>query len=264
MLSGLQFIFSFLALVATLAAPRAGFAQDGFVFGADNEGVPVKVPGFGKAGPPVGARPELGAEGTADYAPILGVYSIVNPAEDTGGLWAVFGVTRQLCGALHRGEKSLVDAAPKGFKIERADIHALGFEGKGWNKDRFAVTVTGDSELDVAAGHPYWEITYEDNGRLATCSVTLGSFSRREGGAAGKEERERAIPFMYVFVPQMFGSILVEPHNAGAHPLSPGDVLSMVSPCGPDWCRITTSFDFREGFWYATARIRFNLPAAVE
>lgn len=255
-----------LAAVLT-ASPFAAQAQSGFVLGADIEGAPVDVPGFGEPGQlPADNRVELGAQGTGDYARFLGLFSIVSPEQDISGLWGIFKVTRDMCGALYRGEKSLVEAAPEGFFIERGDVFALGWKNENWDGTRFAVTKTGDSERDVAEGHPAWEVDFSEDGHLRECGVTFGSAvgSNRNKSTASEDARKSAVPFMYVTVPHFYSAILVEPQNAGAYGLQQHDLLIMLTPCGASWCSTTTSFDFSEGNWFVQSHTRFNLPSKAD
>lgn len=248
-----------LGLAVLLAGPGQPRAQEGSVSGSDKDRAPA-----GETLAPVLERPELGASGTGDYSLQLGRLSIVNPAMDASGLWAVYRVTYLMCRAVFRGEKSLAEAAPEGFRIARQDIHFLGFERENWNGDWYVVTVTGDSERDAAGFHPYWGVRYGDDGRLSECSVTLGTPAGRVEGTTSDAERQRLLLFMYVSVPQLFSAIITEPHHAGLYPLSPGDAINMVAPCRSAWCRITTLYDFRENDWYASTTISFDNPVKME
>lgn len=251
----------FVLAAALLAMPADGAAQDGFKFGADNLGAPMEPPGLGAAGQAaVRDRPELGAAGQGDYSRLLGRFSVVEPTEDVTGLWSVFRVTRILCSALYQGDKSLVEVAPKGFVIARGDIHTLGFGGNHWDEDWYAVTATGDSEMDAAAGHPAWQIEYDDDGSLESCGVTIGPRISDEPGTPGDADRANVIRYMYIGVPQQFSAIVTEPRFAGVYPLGPHEVITMVAPCGSEWCRVQTMYDFSPGKWYVSSTIRFNLP----
>jgi len=254
-----------LAATAVFVAPGTGRAQDGFVFGADNQGKPIETPGFGVAGKRAASdRPAPGTAGTGDYSRFLGRLSIVQPEENNGGLWTVFRMTRLLCNSLYQGRVSITEAAPEGFVIERSDVHMLGFAGKHWKEDRYAITVTGDSEKDAAGGHPFWEIKYDEAGRLTSCGVTLGPGLDRQEDMSAEDQRARAIQLMYIGVPQLFSAILVEPRFAGTYPLAPSEVVELAAPCDGGWCRISTIYDFRPGTWHVMSTIRFNLPPAAD
>jgi len=153
------------------------------------------------------------------------------PAENTGGLWTVFRITRLLCTSLYQGRTTLVDAAPKGFVIERSDVHMLGFAGKHWNEDHYAISVTGDSEKDAAGGHPYWEVKYDAAGNLTSCGVTLGPKPEGTPSTAAEKERTHAIRLMYIGVPQLYSAILVAPRFTGTYPLAPSEVVELAAPC---------------------------------
>jgi hypothetical protein len=256
----------FVFVAAMLAMPAIGAAQDGFTFGADNQGAPIARPGFGVAGQAaVRDRPELGAAGLGDYSFFLGPhFSIVEPTEDIDGLLSVFRVTQLLCNSLYQGDKSLVEAAPKGFVIARGDIHALGFGGNHWDGDWYAVTVTGDSETDAAGGHPAWEIRYDNDGSLISCGVAIGTETRREQRTIVDADRTNVIQYMYIGMPQLFSAIITEPRFAGLYPLSPSELITMAVPCGGVWCRIVTVYDFSPGMWYVSSTIRFNLPQKAD
>lgn len=262
-----RFAPEILVAAILLMPTTVALAQSGFVLGADIEGAPVEVPGFGQPGlSPFGGQPEPGAAGTGDYARFLGRFSLVNPEHDISGLWSIFKVTHEMCGALYRAEKSLVEAAPEGFYIERGDVFALGWENGTWDGTGYAITKTGDSERDAAEGHPAWEVKFFEDGGLRECGVTFGSAVSSNGskGAASEEARKTAAPFMYVTVPQIYSAILVEPNKAGTYGLQQFDLLVMLSPCGPSWCRTTTMFDFSEGKWHVQSRTRFNLPLKMD
>ncbi|MCV0427200.1 MAG: hypothetical protein K5905_17195 [Roseibium sp.] len=251
--------------MAIFARPPGVAAQDSFTFGADNLGAPIDRPGFGPAGQ-AGKRdwPELGADGQGDYAVVLGRLTIAKPTEDVAGLWSVYRVTQMVCNSLYRGNKTLAEVAPKGFVIARGDIHALGFGGKNWGENWYAITKTGDSEADAAEGHPAWEIKYDDDGNLSSCSVTIGPGPARDKSATNDADRAQAIQYMYIGVPQQFSAIITEPHFAGVYPLSANELITMAVPCGDAWCRISTLYDFRPGKWHFSSTIRFNLPAKAE
>ena len=254
-----------LLAAAMLALPTGAFAQDGFVFGADNQGRPIEHPGFGPAGETSDHDfPAPGAAGQGDYAATLGRLSLVDPTEDVTGLWTVYRITRLVCGALRKGDKGLVEAAPKGFTIVRGDIHALGFGGKNWEKDWYAVTVTGDSEKDAVGGHPAWEIKFGKDGSLKSCGVTVGPKDVREPDAQGDADRQQAIQYMYVGVPQQFSAIITEPYFVGVYTLNTLEATTMAVPCGNEWCRISTLYDFRPGNWFFSSTIRFNLPSKAD
>ncbi|WP_306142409.1 hypothetical protein [Roseibium sp. MMSF_3412] len=258
-----RFVVSALLAAVLSASSIAALAESSFVLGTDIEG----APGFGEPGLlPQDARIQPGAAGTGDYARFLGLFSIVNPENDISGLWGIFRVTRDLCGALYRGEKGLVEAAPKGFFIERGDVFALGWKNEIWDGTRYAVTKTGDSERDVVGGHPAWEVIFFEDGRLRECGVTFGSAfgSNRNASAASEDARKSAVTFMYVTVPHFYSAILVEPQNAGAYGLQQHDLLIMLTPCGASWCRTTTTFDFSEGNWYVQSSTEFNLPLKAD
>lgn len=248
-------------LAATLTLPPAiGAAQSDFEFGADNEGAPIDPPGFRAAGQRAEHdRPKVGSPGKGDYSFWLNRYSIVEPERDAMGLWSIYFVTGTICRSLYQAERSLIDVAPKGFVIQRGDVHSFGVGSKNFDNRWYAITVTGDSETDAAGGHPYWEIKYADDGSLLSCAVTVGSSMQREAVMAGDADRADAIQFMYIGVPQQFSAILLEPRFAGLYALAPGQLITMAVPCASKWCRITTMYDFAPGQWYATSRIRFDL-----
>ncbi|MHA7773718.1 hypothetical protein [Roseibium sp. M-1] len=255
----------FIVAAALVASPEDGLAQEGFVFGADNLGASMDAPGFGAPGKRAESdRPELGSAGLGDYSMFLGRLSLVEPSKDTGGLWTVFRVTRVLCNALYQGKNTLLEVAPKGYAIERSDVHALGFPGKSWNEDRYAISVTGDSEKDAAAGHPAWEVAYDDEGNLISCRVTIGPKPDQAEAASDDDHRTQAIQMLYIGVPQLFSAILTEPRFAGTHPLAPSEVIKMATPCGGDWCPIEIIYDLRPGEWHIISTIRFNLAPKAE
>jgi len=250
--------FAFAAALAT--SPADTLAQEGFVFGADNLGVPADTPGFGVPGKRAeNDRPQPGTEGIGDYSMFLGRLSLVEPSRDPGGLWTVFQVTRVLCNALYEGRNTLAEVAPKGFVIVRGDIHALGFGGR-WKEDHYAISITGDSEKDAAGGHPYWEVKYDDSGNLTSCQVTIGPAPDQTEATLREDNLAQAIQLLYIGVPQLFSAILTEPRFAGAYPLAPSEVIKMATPCGGVWCRIETIYDLRPGNWHIISTIRFNLP----
>jgi hypothetical protein len=251
----------FILAAALVASPATGLAQGGFVFGADHLGAPRDAPGFGDAGKRAeGDRPQPGSAGQGDYSMFLGRLSLVKPSEDTGGLWTVFRVTRLLCNSLYQGKNTLLEVAPKGFSVVRADIHSLGFEGKSWNEDRYAISVTGDSEKDAAAGHPSWEVAYDENGYLETCRVTIGPKPDQAEATSDEDYRTQAIQMLYIGVPQLFSAIVTEPRFAGAYPLAPSEVIKMTTPCGSEWCPIEILYDLGPGEWYVMSTLRFNPP----
>lgn len=252
-------------VIALLVLPDSVAAQSGFSFGADNQGAPIVRPGFGDAGlTDKNDRPEPGTVGRGDYAAFLGRLSIIEPAMDVGGLWTVFRVTQLLCNALHTGEASLAEVAPKGFVLARADIHELGFGGDNWNKDWYAITVTGDAEKDEAAGHPIWRVKYGEDGRLSSCGVSIGSPSANQDSDADEAAREGAIRFMYTGLPQSLFGIITEPRFAGLYPLSPFEAIEMATPCGGSWCRISTIYNFQPDYWQVSSTINFGLAVKAE
>jgi len=242
----------FAVVVAMLAAPDAARAQDG----SDSSAV--------ANGAPTPERPEIGAEGTGDYALYTSRFSIVDPPRDVAGLWTLYRVTQLFCRAVFRGEKSVIEAAPKGFKIERSDVHALGFKRDNWNDDWFAITITGDSERDAAGGHPYWEVRYDRDGNLSECAVTIGSLTEDTDTTISDEEQERLLLFMYVTLPQLLFAVILEPHHAGTYPFSPSDAIKMAVPCRGSWCEITTLYDFRSNSFYVSSTISFKPSMKVE
>ncbi|MET1413326.1 hypothetical protein ABVF61_13710 [Roseibium sp. HPY-6] len=248
-----------IVFAAILAAPDGATAQDGFSTGDDNGDAPVTVPGFGNPAPePLRDRPELGAEGTGDYAAFLGRFSVLQPSEDLAGVWSVMGVTLRLCGALYRGEGNLLQVAPKGFKIERSDIYVLGFAGKVWNEDAYAITITGDSEKDAAAGHPGWEVEFREDGSLRSCGVMLGSPTIDRQSSATEDSRKNAAFFMVTAFPQIYSGIVTEPHYNGAFRVDLFGLHEMLTPCGGTWCKTTTIYDFRDGNWQFSSRTSFS------
>ncbi|WP_299476043.1 hypothetical protein [uncultured Roseibium sp.] len=240
-------------------------AQDEFIFDADDQFQLLEPHGFGAVKNSRQPDPDvLGAEGRGDYSLYLNSFSLVTPEEDLFGLWTIFRVTQVMCRSLYRGEKSLVEAAPKGFVIAGDDIHTLGRERPGWNGNWFAITKTGDSELDAAGGHPFWYVRYNDEGGLHSCGVELGSPTLKKEGAEDDAKRASVVRFLYVGVPQIFFGIITEPAFAGFYPLDPANVITMMSPCGGAWCRISTNYDFNPGQWYVTSTVVFDAPLGLE
>lgn len=247
------------------AAHSNAIGQDNFIFEADNGGSPFAPHGFGAVSNSRQPGPDiLGAEGQGDYSLYLSSFSLVTPEKDLSGLWTVFRVTQVMCRALYRGEKNLVEAAPKGFVIARDDIHSLGFERPGWNGESFAVTRTGDSERDAAGGHPFWNVSYDDAGRLESCAVELVSMTQEADAAGQDPENDAAVRFLYVGMPQIFFGIITEPVMAGVHPPGPGDAITVMAPCGGAWCQISTLYQFSLERWYVSSRIGFGNPLGLE
>lgn len=247
------------------ALPGTGHAQDGFVFGADMPGAISETPGFGTPGRRAESdRPAPGTQGIGDYSMFLGRLSIIQPEEDTGGLWTVFRITRLLCNSLYQGRNTLAEVTPKGFSLARSDVHLMGFEGKNWHDDRYSITVTGDSEKDAAGGHPFWEIKYDESGALTSCGMTIGQGPEPEEVSSGEDHRTEAIQLLYIGVPQLFSAILNEPRFAGVSPLAPSEVIEMATPCDGAWCRISTIYDLGPGKWFVTSTIRFDPPPKAE
>lgn len=246
------------------ASPGTGHAQDGFVFGLDTPGAVAETPGFGIPGRRAQSdRPVPGTAGIGDYSMFLGRLSLVEPEENTGGLWTVFRITRLLCNSLYQGRNTLPEVTPKGFSLARSDVHMIGFEGKHWHDDRYVITVTGDSEKDAAGGHPFWEVNYDESGTLTSCGVTIGQRPEQEEVTSDRDHRAEAIQLLYIGVPQLLSAILKEPRFAGVSPLAPSEVIEMATPCNGTWCRISTIYDFRPGKWFVTSTIRFTpLPQA--
>lgn len=254
-----RFVFPLVLTAVFLVSTGTGHAQDDVLFGPKTPGAVPETPGFGDAGTrSTNDRPALGTKGVGDYSHFLGRLSLVKPEEDPGGLWTVFRITRLLCNSLYQGRNTLVEVAPKGFAIARGDVHSLGFAGEHWHEDRYAISVTGDSEEDATGGHPFWETQYDEDGILTTCRVTIGPAPEREEAAPDTDHGAAAIQMMYIAVPQLFSAILTEPRFAGALPLAPSEVIEMATPCNGAWCRISTIYDFRPGKWYVTSTIRFD------
>ncbi|WP_269583143.1 hypothetical protein [Roseibium sp. Sym1] len=253
------------AAAMLLASSQCGSAQDGYLFGSDTPGATTDTTGFGIAGKRAESdRSAPGTEGIGDYAMFLGRLSIVKPEQDTGGLWTVFRMTRLICNSLYQGRNTLLEVTPKGFFIARSDVHALGFAGKNWHQDRYALSVTGDSETDAAGGHPFWEVNYDESGRLTSCGVTVELRQDPETAPSGTDHRAEAIQLLYIGVPQLFSAILTEPRFAGMSPLAPSEVIEMAVPCNGAWCRISTVYDLRPGKWFVSSRILFTPPPKAD
>lgn len=247
--------------VALLSLTVDGAAQDRSSLGADPLAPPFDPPTFGVPRQQSRHdRPKLGAAGNGDYAFWIGPYSVVSPSQDAIGLWSVFRVTFMLCSSLFQGEKSLVEASPKGFVLERGDVHALGFGGDRWDGGWYAITVTGDSEKDAGGGHPAWEIRFDDDGTLLECGVTLESRS----SSASVADHEKSVEYLYIGLPQSFSAVITEPRNLGLRTLSPIGLIHLVAPCGRTWCQLSTLYDLSPGKWFVDFRIRFNYASDVQ
>lgn len=250
-----------LAFAAMLAGPTGqAIAKDGLALDLDTIGAILNRPGFDAAGKRAGSDGPLpGAAGSADYSLLAGPVSIVSPPKDVSGLLTLFRVTRVLCASLHRGSSSLSEVAPKGFFIARGDVHELGFGSAHWKENWYAISVTGDSLEDAAAGHPAWQIRYDDTGNLTSCAVTFGSATVPDKSVSDAE-KANAARYMYAGLPQAFSAFITAPRFAGLGRAAPSDLILMAVPCGGNWCRISTIYDFRKGRWYLSSRIEFNLP----
>lgn len=250
--------------VILLATGGQAIAQDGLVLDLPTIGAVLNRPGFEAAGKPAeSGNPLPGTTGTADYSLVAGPVSIVTPPKDVSGLLTLFRVTRVLCASLNQGGHTLAKVAPKGFSIVRGDVHELGFAGEHWKKNWYALSVTGDSLEDAEAGHPAWDIRYDDDGNLSSCAVQFGSATDPDKSVSD-EERANAVQYIYIGLPQAFSAFMIEPRFAGLAPVAPSGLILMAVPCGGKWCRISTIYDFGNGKWHLSSRIEFGVPPKWE
>ncbi|MFC6654106.1 hypothetical protein ACFQEX_00415 [Roseibium salinum] len=169
-------------------------------------------------------------------------------------------MTRIMCNSLYQGEYSLAEVAPKGFVIARGDIHYFGFSIDPWKKNWYAVTITGDSEMDAAAGHPAWAFQYDSDGNLVSCAVDIGPKTSEKEDIPSDDLGAEAVQFIHIALPQMFTAIITEPPVSVPLLIGPSGAISLATPCGEKWCRISTLYDFRPGEWHLSLTVRFDEP----
>lgn len=194
-----------------------------------------------------------GAKGQADYPDYERISSMTAPEVSAAGFFVLFSVTRDICLKLEAGDNDLAALAPRGFSIARGDIHSFGFEGKQ-KRAWWAISVTGDGEQDDAAQHPYWYVTFGEDGQVEECSLTWVV------DAAGVEDtvRQHIIHWLYVGAPQLFRAIMVEPRFAGLYsPLQP-DLIQLARPCPVGWCQVTINPLLVSDSWHLSATFLLN------
>ncbi len=205
-------------------------------------------------GAPAAAGIEAGAKGRATFPGFDRLTPMTTPEHSTTGFLALFSVTKSICLGLATLDEDLAALAPVGFTIARSDVHGLGFEAPHFDGHRWAISVTGDSEKDEAAHHPYWIVSYGDEGTPAGCAMTWTP----DPAAIDDEMRRRIVQWLYIGVPQLFGAVLTEPRFAGLTvPLEP-QYMELQRPCPAGRCQITLVPLMRPDEWRINLEFRLR------
>lgn len=196
---------------------------------------------------------EVGAKGRADYTMLRGRLPITPPPIDSVGLYLTFRITQAICAQVEAGNRDLPALAPEGFSVVRGDVHALGFEGRVWTRHFWAMSVTGDSEEDAAAGHPYWEVRYGGDGTPVECGLVFEA----KGATVDEATRRDAAVWLFLATPQIFGAIIREPRLFSLRAIGPGDVIHFAWSCRRGWCPGSVLYAFTDEDWRVSVTLRF-------
>ncbi|MEY1556494.1 hypothetical protein AB3Y40_12755 [Yoonia sp. R2331] len=153
------------------------------------------------------------------------------------GLVLVSRMFRNTCLTLEQGA-ALEDAMPPGFAAYESNAFFMGTAVTG-DRDRLALSATGNIDTVDAQGHPVLEISARDTGM--TCRLEW-----RMAAPPAADRQESMAVYMEQWFPYEYALVRVE-RPAMAFTPNITNFAEWDRPCGDRWCPISAIFNFSRG-----------------